>query len=336
MPTEIEATYRVVTPMFCAGADRRRAELRAPSFKGVLRFWWRALAWSRLNGDLRAIQHQEDSLFGSPGAGQSRVSIMPIRTERQRPGSHKDLRIGPGVRYLGYGVMDAAPDQRGFLREGFDFTVQMRTRDLHAPQEQALTAALTALGVFGGMGARSRKGWGSLLMHSLRIAGEEQWREPRATDDLIAKLKTFLTDSGRGGFPEYTALSKKTRHLLIASEEQQPMKLLDLIGRELKDAIRSVPRNNRIAFGLPRKPHADRRAGPLFIHIHECSRKPVAVLSFLPARFLLAHRPSTSGRARGVRPTPEAVLYRPVHDFLDRLLDPNRRKEPLRAVEIKS
>ena len=30
----------------------------------------------------------------------------------------------------------------------------------------------------------------------------------------------------------------------------------------------------------------------MFIHIHECPRKPVAVLSFLPARFLLAHRPN--------------------------------------------
>ena len=54
----------------------------------------------------------------------------------------------------------------------------------------------------------------------------------------------------------------------------------------------------------------------VFIHIHECPRKPVAVLSFLPARFLLA---DTSGRGRSVRGTPEAVLYRPVHGFLNRL-----------------
>ena len=50
MPTEIEATYRVVTPMFCGGAGAGSAELRMPSFKGVLRFWWRALARPRTAG----------------------------------------------------------------------------------------------------------------------------------------------------------------------------------------------------------------------------------------------------------------------------------------------
>jgi len=40
----IRATYRITTPMFCGGAERQ-AEFRLPSFKGVLRLWWRALEW---------------------------------------------------------------------------------------------------------------------------------------------------------------------------------------------------------------------------------------------------------------------------------------------------
>ncbi|HID77150.1 MAG TPA: type III-B CRISPR module RAMP protein Cmr1, partial [Planctomycetaceae bacterium] len=46
--TVFEATYRIVTPMFCAGADEQRAELRLPSFKGALRFWWRSLMWGQV------------------------------------------------------------------------------------------------------------------------------------------------------------------------------------------------------------------------------------------------------------------------------------------------
>lgn len=47
MRTTIEADYRAVTPVFCSGADPNKdAELRLSSFKGILRFWWRALAWS--------------------------------------------------------------------------------------------------------------------------------------------------------------------------------------------------------------------------------------------------------------------------------------------------
>ena len=85
MASEIEATYRVVTPMFCGGADpERRAELRLPSFKGVLRFWWRALAWTRLDGDLGRIRREEDALFGSAGGGRSRV-LMRLAHVFQSP-----------------------------------------------------------------------------------------------------------------------------------------------------------------------------------------------------------------------------------------------------------
>ena len=41
MATSIEARYKATTPMFCGGADGMGAELRLPSFKGSLRFWWR-------------------------------------------------------------------------------------------------------------------------------------------------------------------------------------------------------------------------------------------------------------------------------------------------------
>ena len=339
MSTEIEATYRVVTPMFCAGANRARPEIRVPSFKGVLRFWWRALAWSRLNGDLRAIRQEEDALFGSAGGGQSRLSMCmdvavppkPVSAGRVSANARTGRGpVGDGIRYLGYGVIG----ERACLRAPFYFTVRMRSRCRSDSSLETLERALIAVGLFGGMGARSRKGWGSMLMDSLRINGEERWREPRAMTDLSGRIKTFRTDTCPGGFPAYTALSKESRYLLLASEEREPLALLGSIGQELKSAVRSVPRSNRLAFGLPRKPHTDRRASPLLIHIHECSGKPVAVLSFLPAPFLPVDESSSSGRRRSTRPTSEA-LYRPVHGFLDRLLNSSQGKEPLQSVEVK-
>jgi len=44
---EIKATYKIVTPMFLGGADHEE-EIRVPSIKGALRFWWRALAWGAI------------------------------------------------------------------------------------------------------------------------------------------------------------------------------------------------------------------------------------------------------------------------------------------------
>ena len=389
MPTEIEATYRVVTPLFCSGADPRLAELRLPSFKGVLRFWWRALAWSQYSGDLQRIKEHEDALFGSADGGQSRVSMRlasPLTSSTVRKGdvltvSQKDTRvIGEGARYLGYGVMEAFDGKntkagrltRSCLRAPFKFTAQLRSRDLNEPELESLKNALIALGTLGGMGARSRKGYGSTFLQALCVNGEKQCEKPRTINglhELIAALQ-----NSTAALPEFTALSKGTRHVLVSSEKQKPIELLDLIGRELMryrswghkgkvlgqpseknfqddhDLMKGNRRNahpRRIAFGLPhnygRPPNQhvgpahddlDRRTSPLFIHIHECGGKQVAVLSFLPARFLPDGKAHISVGGSKVSQRPEEQLYRPIHDFLDRLLAPSRREKPLRAEEV--
>ena len=106
----------------------------------------------------------------------------------------------------------------------------------------------------------------------------------------------------------------------------------------------------RIAFGLPHNygkapdkqvgPYdkaLDRRASPLFIHIHECGDTPFAVLSFLPARFLPEDRSDISVGGPRVRQTPEPELYRPIREFLDRLRDPKKREERFTdVVEVES
>ena len=200
MPVEIEVTYRVVTPLFCAGADPARPELRLPSFKGVLRFWWRALAWSRHSANPEAIRRQEDALFGSAGGGQSRVSMrldLPavprtVHKDKVLTVSRKDggVVVGEGARYLGYGVMEAFASRKRDTQSGqltracfgapFDFTVLMRCRDLNEAELTSLKDALSVLGTLGGMGARSRKGYGSLAIRTLRVNGVEEWCRPQS------------------------------------------------------------------------------------------------------------------------------------------------------------
>ena len=390
--TRIEATYRVVTPLFCAGADQRRAELRLPSFKGVLRFWWRALAWSRLDGNLHAIREQEDWLFGSAGGGQSRLSMhLSVSAEPKAAGVGTVLEVagnvvGEGARYLGYGVMEAFPSrQRGTragqlirpcLRAPLDFTIRIRGRGLADEPLNHLRDALLAVGVLGGMGAKSRKGYGSLAIQSLRVDDVKQWQAPQSVDDLRDRIKALRYEAGPSGWPEFTALCAKTRHVLVRNAKNvTAMELLNLVGREMMryrswghdgqvlgessernftddhDLMESPHRNahpRRVVFGLPHNydkhardqvgPHdrnLDRRASPLFIHVHPCGATPVAVLSFLPARFLPDGRNDISVGGSRVRQTAEGDLYRPLHDFLDRLLDRERCREPLTAEEVR-
>lgn len=352
MATAIEATYKIVTPLFSAGTDPGHAELRLPSFKGVLRFWWRALAWSRCDGDLAEIKQQEDALFGSAGAGQSRIlmrlvgkaSIQPITVGTVLKVPSTNTTVGEGARYLGYGVMEAFGSRKKNTQDGqlaracllapIEFTVSIRARDLTRDQIQSLKQALIAVGMLGGIGAKSRKGYGSLVLRSLRVDDKDAWTAPEAVDDLRGAIARLYPQGTSDELPEFTALSKRTRHVLLSSGRMEPVELLDLVGREIV-RFRSWGRNGkilggrvdseklfeddhdlmkqqvgkrqshprRIAFGLPHNygkpsdqqvnPHdrqLDRRASSMFIHIHECGQASVAVVSFLPARFLPVDR----------------------------------------------
>ena len=382
----IEATYMVTTPLFCSGSRPDQPELRLPSFKGVLRFWWRALAWSRHRGDLAAIRQEEDALLGSAGGGQSRLSMRLVAPAHPNviaagevlkvPGQGRT--VGEGARYLGYGVMAAFTRRDSGTLAGqltracraapFEFTVRMRGRALSDEQNQSVQDALIALGTLGSMGSKSRKGYGSLSLSSLMVNGEEKLPTAATVSDLADLIGGLPRANGGTGFPEYTALSSESRHVLASSVHREPLELLNLVGRELvryrswgrngkilgddiyserrfkddHDLMKRPPQDRdayprRVAFGLPHNygrgedqvgpgGRLDRRASPLFVHIHECDRTPVAVLSFLPARFL----PEGAGLrvgSRQVSQAPEQELYRPIHDFLDRLLDADERRE---------
>ena len=394
MPTNIDASYQVVTPLFCAGVDPARPELRLPSFKGVLRFWWRTLAWSRCQGDLRVIQREEDALFGSANGGQSGVSMRLVpHSEPRVAGKGEVLRmpgtqrpVGEGARYLGFGVMEAFASRnkgtaagqltRACLCAPLDFTVRMRGRNLNETQSQSLKEALAALGTLGSMGSKSRKGYGSLTLQSLSVDGAAEWSAPESMSDLMEEIKKIRHAEATTDLPAYTAFSRGTRHVLVSGNEIEPLSLLDRIGRELvrfrswghngkvlgqvdserlfeddHDLMKGAERSahpRRIAFGLPHNygsgrnqqvgPAAerlDRRASPMFIHLQLCGTAPVAVISFLPSRFLPEGRSTISVGDHKVAQAPEQELYEPVHEFLDRLLDPDKRKEPFtKAVEV--
>lgn len=403
MTVLIEASYRLTTPLFCSGADPRIAELRLPSFKGVLRFWWRALAWSRYEGNLAAIQTQEDRLFGSTRTGQARLSmrlashspLVPVKKDSVLTVAKGDQQVvGMGARYLGYGLMAAFPSRktntdagqlsRAALRAPLDFVVQLRASSLEDDLQDSLLHALIALGTLGGMGSRSRKGYGSLALQTLTLDGKGAWEAPPSAMTLAESIQRLLRQADREGLPQYTALSRGTRLVVLSSEGcEEALQLLDLVGREMVryrswgndgKILRDIPSEknfkadhdlmkrptgarqshpDRIAFGLPHNygrgknnevspaGKLDRRASPLLIHIHQCGSRPVAVLSFLPARFL----PSPDdGRGSalisvGGKEIPqkaEDALYRPIHTFLDRLLDSQKRKEAFtRALEVK-
>jgi CRISPR-associated protein Cmr1 len=404
----IRAMYEIVTPLFCGGAHADTAELRLPSFKGVLRWSWRAVVWQQLGGDLEKIQQEEAAMFGSPGGGQGKVCMRQIGG--MAPGVPvakgtvlKDARertVGAGARYLGYGVMEAFGSQkkgtkdgeltRGCLVPPLTLVLELRCRNLEDRDRARLLLALRAVGLLGAMGSKSRKGYGSLVLRELTVDGHARWQAPRTIEELharIAELRRDCAGSGPRGDAEapYTALTPQSRHVLITAREHvDAITLLDLVGRELvryrswgKDGkvLRDVDHEarfrddhdlhkhaarrpvsghpRRVAFGLPHNygkgsqnavtpDGLDRRASPLLIHIHLCGSTPVAVLSFLPARFLPG-RTRITAFGTPVPVTASPALWAPIEDLLDRFLGTTtndsragQRREPFgKAMEVR-
>ncbi len=397
----ISATYRVTTPMFLGGAEHQ-AELRLPSFKGVLRFWWRALAWGPLAQNLPEIRKAEADLFGSADAGQSRLLMRWRVFAGQRPFRE---RLSPGLTYLaGMGLCRPNGElNRDALAPGIRFTVEMALRKtLERKQSELLRRALIAIGLIGGLGARTRRGYGSLTLEKLEGLGEP-WSRPISLSEVERQLRLLLSSNTPASSPEpaFTAFCPSTRIVVIqAPEIEASVQLLERFGNELLRyrsygrAVRSASRENtlgekaengfaadhdtmrdylssghqpatapeRAVFGLPHnyffgsssqgrdlQVKADvtpvsheRRASPLFFHVLDCEKeRPVAVAAFLPARFLPdgermrvadSSRDTRKNVLRRRRESPVEIAvaenpWQPINAFLDRLLDPARRKE---------
>lgn len=193
----LEATFRIVTPMFMGGADKNTAEIRAPSIKGVLRFWYRAI-------DPNYASY-EPRIFGGSGDSHGQAMFL-LNLKHNLTGikwddtfecfneSHPDFQYGNqpdhasdnertywinGIRYLGYSLFMGENKDREGIPAGSEFTIELRYKQY--PEEgdrRRILAALWLLGHFGSLGTRSRRGFGVLALQSISAGkDDEDWPE---------------------------------------------------------------------------------------------------------------------------------------------------------------
>lgn len=235
----IEAKFRIVTPLFMGGEDQNKPELRVPGIKGALRFWWRALAWNWCKGDLKSIRDLEGEIFGSTKDGQSRV-IMDLCEANAESTNEIFFKRRQGLMYLGYGPIDKGKLTRDYLKQPVDATLRIRIRpkDGKAPDESVIadqiSKALIAMGYFGGLGSRSRRGFGSFNLIELNVDGQTKFNCPTSKDQLKEAIQEFIKDLDMyNGLPEYTAFSQKTEFYLFKDMSADPLDLLDGVGKAM-------------------------------------------------------------------------------------------------------
>lgn len=158
---QMTMTLDIVTPIFLGGADPRGApELRVPSFRGVLRFWLRAAIGGVIGDqDLNSLRKAEATVFGDT-SNASPVKIMltsnKLSHAQYNPLPHKDNRF----QFDGF-----EPDQN------FSITLVGR-RVTELSWRQAIDALLLAVRL-GGIGRRSRRGFGGLCLKHVDITQAE-------------------------------------------------------------------------------------------------------------------------------------------------------------------
>jgi CRISPR-associated protein Cmr1 len=186
--TEYECA--IITPLFMGSANPQQVELRVPSIKGGIRFWWRALHG---NLDIKKLKEEEAKLFGSSDEkiGRSKlrihIPVKQIRTFGYPPFPHWEDK--PNKRFfnspaVGYG-------------QSFQVILTITSDEISHKKYQAIFEAALLLG---GFGKRSRRGFGSI---QITKRNGEVYQVPQDMDELKNLLDRInpgcfsISDDGR-------------------------------------------------------------------------------------------------------------------------------------------
>ncbi len=148
-------TLECVTPIFMRGANQGKAEIRASSIKGLMRWWFRALAGSYFGDDIEGLRWVENEIFGSTGS-KSKIAVEVEAPEPVRFNFNDFKRLT----YLWFSVKLAKPRINYYYPVGTKFNVTLKSHDARAFKISLIS--LWALICLGGLGFRSRRGAGSV------------------------------------------------------------------------------------------------------------------------------------------------------------------------------
>ena len=171
--------YKLITPLFGGGVEPGQCDdltpIRGTEIRGHLRFWWRATRGGRYGDDLDAMRRDEGLIWGGPStAKKPRPAHVQTVVERSA--------VGPAIRYRELGKLDADflyaafPLQEGnkAVRSGVKFALKIAfkpeiefrdddgNKKVFENVSAEVEAALWAWETFGGLGARTRRGFGAL------------------------------------------------------------------------------------------------------------------------------------------------------------------------------
>jgi CRISPR type III-B/RAMP module RAMP protein Cmr1 len=176
----------VITPMFLAGADGSTPELRPPSIKGALRFWWRAL-----NGHLplRELKRIEGEIFGDT---EKRSKVIIHRAS-------KEMKVVNKYKLIAHkGNTTKSFDVGETFKITFKLTGDIGNENSTSFDFEKLKALFEISCYLGGLGKRNRRGNGCVKIKSTKVNNQSELAyEQLSLKELTKKLNLITLDSDR-------------------------------------------------------------------------------------------------------------------------------------------
>ncbi len=209
-----------LTPCFCAGADQSRAEVRAPSIRGKLRWWFRVVG---------GTPAQESEVFGTVNqeASSSALIVRVGNVVLSKPWQVPHFSSMSNTGYLLYFAKESAGGARwkpnGAIPEGSTFQLHfVWRRKVSADCQELFDLALSCFLMLGSLGLRSTRGLGSFECQEKPFNIEEFERLKAAIHRVCPR---FLVELGEfSGSPSqlFDGLGAQLRGLRIGHSAGAP------------------------------------------------------------------------------------------------------------------
>jgi CRISPR-associated protein Cmr1 len=267
---EQKRKYELITPLYGGGVGgddvtANNADpisvVRATEIRGHLRFWWRAVRGGQDEGE-PDIKTREDEIWGKAyekgdtgippdqivqivvDISQEGTPIKPFRMRGRTPVAINDIP--------GYAAFPLQPDQNerkkanpliADVRKGVQFLL---TISYPERLSEEINAALWAWETFGGLGARTRRGFGAL--HLLEIDGVPYQLLPTSLD-----VQRWIQDEAHkhikvGSFPPDLPHLNRNMQFAITPAVENPMRAWNNLVRKLQEFRLQKDENNRSAW----------------------------------------------------------------------------------------
>jgi len=213
-----ERRYELITPLFGGGVEAKKNDLdqliNGKSVRGQLRFWWRA---SRGTGSVERMRENEFSIWGAASRPESpspsKVSVVVSVTKTGEPDTpflmsgnkpRPDIRNSMVPPYAAFALQPTDEEIREAQRQQVSVHLESVRLDVEFtlrisfPEDlrDEVEAALWCWQTFGGVGARTRRGFGAISLKSLIENGAditpEKWKFRDVTKRINEQLPAIM------------------------------------------------------------------------------------------------------------------------------------------------